>query len=100
MLIKFEDKVPTRSEINLAIADVVEQEYAQERATAEERDANARWVAQNLHDGRTTKLGKCIAVMDMRDALRLEAKYGKHMREKSFWRYFQKHHPEMCPAKI
>ncbi len=100
MLLDIKQDMPTRTEINLALADIVEQEYAKERAESELRDANARWVAQNLHSDKTTVLGKCIAVVDIRDDMRLQAKYGQHMREKSFWRYFQKHHKEMCPAKI
>lgn len=100
MEIKIADQKFTRTDVNLALADLVEKEYAQERADAEKRDANARWVAQNLHDSRTTALGKCIAVVDLRDDIRLREKYGKHMTEKSFWRYFQKHHKEMCPASV
>ena len=100
MDIKIAQEGTTRTDINLALADLVEKEYALERATAEQRDANARWVAQNLHDGRTTPLGKCVAVLDLRDDIRLRNKYGRHMEEKEFWRYFQKHHKEMCPAKI
>jgi hypothetical protein len=91
---------PSRQQVRMALADLVEQEYAEERAAAAERDANAAWVAQNLHNGKTTVLGKCIAVVDLRDDIRLQQKYGAHMREKSFWKYFQKHHKEMCPAKI
>ena len=100
MLININDKEPSRTEVKLAIADIVEQEYAQERAEAEKRDATARWVAQNMHDKRTTAIGKCIAVVPLVDDLRLQEKYGRHMFEKSFWRYYQKHHPEMCPAKV
>lgn len=100
MIIEKTSNQPSRTEINLALADIVEKEYAKERADAEKRDANARWVARNLHNGKTTMLGKCIAVVDLRDDIRLRNKYGKHMTEKSFWRYFQKHHKEMCPAKI
>ena len=100
MLINVNDKEPSELEVKLAVADIVEKEYAKERAECELRDATARWVAQNLHDNRTTALGKCIAVVPLVDDIRLQAKYGKHMREKSFWRYYQKHHPEMCPSKI
>lgn len=100
MEIKIADKKFTRTDVNLALADLVDKEYAAERASADARDANARWVAQNLHDGRTTAIGKCIAVVDLRDDIRLREKYGKHMTEKSFWKYFQKKHPEMCPASV
>jgi hypothetical protein len=100
MLLKVNSAEPSRTEINLAIADIVEAEYAAERAEAEKRDATARWVAQNLHSDKTTALGKCIAVVPLRDDMRLQEKYGRHMFEKSFWRYYQKHHKEMCPAAI
>lgn len=100
MLINVNSAQPTRGEIRLAIADIVEAEYAKERAEAEARDANARWVAQNLHSDKTTVLGKCIAVVPLVDDIRLNEKYGRHMREKSFWQYYQKHHKEMCPASI
>jgi hypothetical protein len=78
----------------------VEAEYAKERAEAEKRDAQARFVAQNIESKRTTALGKCIAVVPLTDDIRLHAKYGRHMFEKSFWRYYQKHHKEMCPSSI
>lgn len=100
MLIEVKKELPSRTEVRLAIADIVEAEYAKERAEAEKRDATARFVAQNLHDKRTTALGKCIAVVPLTDDMRLQEKYGRHMFEKSFWRYYQKHHSEMCPAKI
>lgn len=100
MLIKIDQSAPSATDVRLEIANIVEKEYAHERATAENRDANARWVAQNLHSGKTTALGKCIAVVPLVDAIRLEAKYGKHLKEKSFWKYYQKHHREMCPASI
>ena len=100
MLIENSKQLAEDTAVRLAIAYIVDKEYANERATAEQRDANARWVAKNLHDGRTTALGKCIAVVPLLDDIRLQAKYGKHMREKSFWKYYQKHHAEMCPAKI
>lgn len=100
MLIQVNSAAPSRSEVKLAIADIVEAEYAKERAEAEQRDATARWVAQNLHDDRTTVLGKCIAVVPLVDDIRLHAKYGEHMREKSFWKYYQKHHKDMCPSAI
>ena len=100
MLIKVDEMVPDRHEVKLAIADIVEAEYAKERAEAGKRDADARWVAQNFHDGRTTVLGKCIAVIPVRDAMRLKEKYGNFMQDKAFWRYYQKHHKEMCPASI
>lgn len=93
--------LPTEREINLAKADIVEAEYAKERAEAEKRDQTARWVAQNFHSPKTIPgLGKCIAVVPLLDDLRLRDKYGRHMEEKSFWQYYQKHHKEMCPAKV
>lgn len=100
MLIDIKPNKPSRLDVKLAIADIVEKEYAIERAEAEKRDATARYVAQNLHDSRTTALGKCIAVVPLVDDLRLNEKYGRHVFEKSFWKYYQKVHPEMCPAKV
>ncbi len=100
MLIKIENAKPSESDVTLEVAKIVEAEYAKERAEAAKRDATARWVAQNLHDGRTTVLGKCIAVIPLLDDLRLQDKYGDHVRSKEFLRYYQKHHKEMCPSKI
>jgi hypothetical protein len=100
MLIKINNNMPSRGEVRLAIADIVDKEYAIERANAEARDANARWVAQNLHDKRTTVIGKCIAVVPDVDYIRMELKYGEHVKEESFWRYYQKLHQAACPSSI
>ncbi len=100
MLINVKDNEPTRLDVDLAMLDVIKHEYAKERAEAEQRDQTARWVAQNLHTDKTTAIGKCIAVVPLEDDIRLNQKYGRHMFEKSFWKYYQKHHKEMCPAKI
>lgn len=100
MLIKIENAKPSESDVTLEVAKIVEAEYAKERADADKRDVTAAWVAQNIESKKSGILGRCIGVIPLVDDIRLQEKYGENMFTKDFWRYYQKHHKEMCPNKV
>jgi len=101
IITKLPERCYSGEEINAAFMAEIRSGLKLERATEEQRVAQARKDARKTKGKTHPVLGKCVATIPARDFFRLTKKYGHdEVHSDGFLKYYQKKFSDCAPNKL